>query len=185
MNYKPFAIWLTGLPASGKTTIANLLAEELRQRNLHVQVLDSDRLREILTPVPSYSSEERNWLYRVIAFIGKLLIDSGANVIIAATAHRRVYRQQARKYIPDLIEIYVRCSLETCIKRDEKGIYKKALSGDALTVPGVQELYEEPEAPVIVVDTDKGSPLDGVQTVIDRLAAFERIPDRKEFITQI
>jgi len=167
-----FALWLTGLPASGKTTLANLLAEELNKRNMRVQVLDSDKMREVLTPQPTYSSEEREWFYDVLAFIGKLLVQNGVNTIFAATAHRLDYRQRAREYLPQFIEVYVRCPVETCMERDQKGIYKKAMGSKTMHLPGVQELYEEPEAPAIIVDTEEKAPLEGVQKIIARLDDF-------------
>jgi len=167
-----FALWLTGLPASGKTTLANLLAEELNRRDLRVQVLDSDKMRKVLTPEPTYSAKERGWFYEVLAFTGKLLVGNGVNTLIAATAHRLDYRQRAREYLPRYIEVYVRCSIDTCMERDQKGIYKKALSSRDMHVPGVQELYEEPAAPALIVDTEEISPLQGVQKILDRLDDF-------------
>lgn len=170
-----FALWLTGLPASGKTTLANLLAEELNRRDMQVQVLDSDKLRKVLTPDPTYSAEERDWFYETLAYIGKLLVQNGVNTIIAATAHRLVYRQRARDYLPQYIEVFVRCSVKVCMKRDKKGIYKKALASKTMHMPGVQELYEEPEAPAIIVNTEENSPLACVQKIITRLEDFKHI----------
>lgn len=167
-----FALWLTGLPASGKTTLANLLAEELNRQDMRAQVLDSDKLRKVLTPDPTYSPEERDWFYEVLPFIGKLLIQNGVNTIIAATAHRLDYRQRAREYLPQYIEVYVRCSIEVCMERDQKGIYKKALASKDMHVPGVQELYQEPKAPALIIDTEESSPLEGVQKILARLDDF-------------
>ena len=172
-----FALWLTGLPASGKTTLANLLAEELNRRDMQVQVLDSDKVREVLTPDPSYSAEERDWFYETLAFLGQLLVQNGVITIIAATAHRQVYRLRAREYLPRLIEVYVRCPVKVCMERDQKGIYEKALKSKSMHVPGVQELYEEPKAPAIIVDTDELSPLEGVQKILAHLEHFGRIPE--------
>jgi adenylylsulfate kinase len=170
-----FTLWLTGLPASGKTTLANLLAEELNRRDMPVQVLDSDKVREVLTPDPTYSAEERDWFYEALAYIGKLLVRNGINTIIAATAHRLEYRQRAREYLPKYIEVYVRCSIDTCVKRDQKGIYKKALGSKDMHVPGVQELYEEPEAPAIIVNTEENPPLECTGKIISRLIDFGHI----------
>jgi adenylylsulfate kinase len=167
-----FALWLTGLPASGKTTLANLLAEELDRRGMPVDVLDSDKVRKVLTPDSTYSAEERDWFYEALAYIGKLLVQNGVNTIIAATAHRLEYRQRAREYLPQYIEIYVRCSIDTCMERDQKGIYKKALGSKDMHLPGVQELYEAPDAPAIIVDTEENSPLEGVQKLLARLEDF-------------
>lgn len=175
-----FALWLTGLPASGKTTLANLLAEELEQRNFQVQVLDSDKLRKVLTPDPTYSFEEREWFYEVVASLGQLLVQNGVNTIIAATAHRQVFRLRARDYLPELIEVYVRCPVKICMERDQKGIYKKALGSKSMHVPGVQELYEEPAAPAIIVDTEEHPPLEGVQKIIAHLEHFGSIPQESD-----
>lgn len=164
-----FAIWLTGLPASGKTTLARGVADALRERDIRIQVLDSDALRQVLTPEPSYRREERDWFYRVMVYIGKLLTQNGVNVAFAATANRRAYRNWARETIGRFAEVYVRCSLETCMARDEKGIYDRALEGDATTVPGLQVPYEPPRNAEIVVDTERVTPETGVQLILDRL----------------
>jgi adenylylsulfate kinase len=152
--------------------LANLLAEELERRDMPVQVLDSDKVRKILTPEPTYSAGEREWFYETLAYIGKLLVQNGVNTIIAATAHRLEYRQRARAYLPKFIEVYVRCSIDTCMERDQKGVYKKALGSKDMHLPGVQELYEEPEAPALIVDTEENSPLEGVQKILARLDDF-------------
>lgn len=164
-----FAVWLTGLPAAGKTTLAEGVAEVLRGRGLTVQILDSDNLRDVLTPEPTYTAEERAWFYRVVAFIAQLLTRNGTNVIIAATANRRQYRGYARQVIERFGEIYVRCSLETCMDRDEKGIYEQALNGNATTVPGLQVPYEPPEDPIAVVNTEVTAPQEGVEHIVTRL----------------
>ncbi len=178
-----FALWLTGLPASGKTTLANLLAQEFGRRDMQVQVLDSDKLRQVLTPEPTYDADERDWFYEVLAFLGQLLVQNGVNTIISATAHRLVYRQRAREYLPQLIEVYVRCPVKICMERDQKGIYKKALGSKSMHLPGVQELYEEPEAPAIIVDTEEQTPLEGVQKIIAHLEHFGRLPDKSELLS--
>ena len=164
-----FAVWLTGLPASGKSTLAVHLADTLRQREIRVQVLDSDELREILTPQPTYSSEERQWFYKTLVYIGSLLTRHSVNVIIAGTAHRREYREEAGRVFERFIEIYVRCPLDVCIKRDSKGIYKEAMAGKASSVPGVQVLYEAPDSPDIVVDTQEKSAWECVGQIMDYL----------------
>ena len=164
-----FALWLTGLPASGKTTLAKGLARALRKRGVTVQILDSDELRDVLTPNPTYSAEERSWFHQVVAFIARLLTQHGVNVLIAATANRRRYRDHARQKIERFAEIYVKCSLETCIGRDEKGIYEKALAGRASTVPGLQVPYEPPRDPAAVVETEQTSPQEGVRQIEAKL----------------
>jgi len=164
-----FAIWLTGLPASGKTTLAKGLANTLRERGRTVQILDSDELRDVLTPQPTYSLEERDWFYEVVAFIARLLVQNGVNVLIAATANRHRYRDYARQEIDQFAEVFVKSSLGTCMERDEKGIYEKGMAGDAKTVPGLQVPYEPPAHPATVVDTEQSSPEDGVQQILKSL----------------
>lgn len=176
MTTSAFSIWFTGLPASGKTTLANLLAQDLAEKDIRSQVLDSDKLRKVLTPQPAYTSEERDWFYNTLAFIGGLLVNNGVNTIIAATAHRREHRERARKHMPEYIEVYVRCPLQTCIERDQKGIYRKAIEGNASTVPGVQELYEEPTMPAIIVDTEINPPTVCLKKIVERLEDFGHIP---------
>ncbi len=171
-----FAIWFTGLPASGKSTLANLLMQELKELNMNIQVLDSDEIRPVLTPQPAYDPQERKWFYNALAYIGRLLAQNGVNVIFAATAHCRSYRQRARQYFPRIIEIYVKCPVEICVQRDQKGLYRKAMNGEIQNLPGVQELYEEPEAPAIVVDTGKNGPQVCLEKIIAQLRRFEYIP---------
>jgi len=148
-----FAIWLTGLPSSGKTTIAKALKNLLLDRDIPVQVLDSDDLRQKLTPHPTYSSEERTWFYDMVTFLAELLTGNGVNVIIAATGSRRAYRQTARARIERFAEVYVDCSPDVCRARDSKGLWKKADKGEIGFLPGVGEPFEPPESPEIRVDT--------------------------------
>lgn len=151
----PFAIWITGLPASGKTTIRKALVKRLNDTGISVQVIESDELRKIITPKPSYRLEERDNFYRTMVYIGELLVRNGVNVIFDATANKRLYRDNARGAITNFVEVFVKCPLAVCMQRDPKGVYKKAKEGKASTVPGLQELYEEPLNPEIIVESDK------------------------------
>lgn len=164
-----FAVWLTGLPASGKTTLAKALADALAARGVGVQILDSDELRRVLTPQPTYSSSERDWFYQTMVYIGQLLVQNGVNVLFAATAGRCRYRDRARERIKNFMEVYVRCSLETSMARDEKGIYARGLAGEATTVPGLQVPYQEPQNPALTIDTERQTPEEGVQAILARL----------------
>lgn len=147
-----WAVWITGLPASGKSTIAQSLVKTLEDRGGQVQVLESDVLRKIFTPQPRYTPEERETFYQGMIHIGVLLTSNGVNVIFDATANRRRWRDEARERIPRFMEVYVDTPLEVCMNRDPKGIYHKASEGKASTVPGKQEAYESPEAPEVRVD---------------------------------
>jgi len=150
-----FAVWLTGLPACGKSSITRELAARLGELRVPVVVLESDRLRKILTPDATYSPEERDRFYRTLAMLGELITQNGVNVIFDATANRLAYRAYARTLIPRFVETYVRCPLEVCVKRDPKGIYERARSGAAGTVPGVQSAYEPPRVPEITLDCEE------------------------------
>jgi len=148
-----FALWLTGLPSSGKTTLAHLLSRLLAGRGISALVLDSDELRKRLTPNPTYSSEERDWFYGVVAYMAELLASNGVNVLIAATAPRRRYRQAARQRIARFAEVYVECPPAICRVRDPKGLWQRADDGEIAGLPGADAPYEPPESPEAQVDT--------------------------------
>ncbi|MHA1593612.1 MAG: adenylyl-sulfate kinase [Candidatus Baldrarchaeia archaeon] len=164
-----FVIWLTGLPASGKSTIATLLAKKLSEMGVDVEVLESDVMRKVLTPRPTYSEEERDHFYNALVYIAFLLARHRVNVILDATANKRKYRENARRKIDRFLEVYVRCPLEVCMKRDPKGLYKKALKGEIKTLPGLQVPYEEPLNPDLTIDTDKMSPEECVHKILNLL----------------
>ncbi|MEM3440511.1 MAG: adenylyl-sulfate kinase [Candidatus Bathyarchaeia archaeon] len=155
---KGWAIWITGLPSSGKSTIARALAERLAGLGIRCQILESDELRRVITPNPTYSQGERDLFYGIMAYIGKLLSDNGANVIFDATANKRAYRDRARREIGKFMEVYVKCPLKVCMERDAKGIYRMGVEGSASNVPGLQADYEEPIEPDVVVESDKMDP---------------------------
>jgi adenylylsulfate kinase len=160
---------MTGLPASGKSTIVRALVAELARRGVDAAVLESDTLRSVLTPRPTYSEEERETFYRSIAFIGSLLVSHGVPVIFDATANRRRYRDSARETIERFVEVFVDCPLEVCIARDPKGIYGKARADQASTVPGVQSTYEPPDHPEVVV-SGNADPAKAARHIVDALS---------------
>lgn len=167
-----FVLWLTGLPASGKTTLAYALQRKLASINIPTVILDSDEMRVILTPQPSYSPSERDWFYGVLGQFAKLLAKSGVNVLIAATANRRHYRDQTRQQMARFVEVYVHCDLATCQQRDPKGIYAQAQEGTAVRVPGMGSSYEPPTQPEVVVDTTLLTAEAAATAVCHQLAAF-------------
>ncbi len=163
-----FAIWMTGIPASGKSSITRELVRKLAIRGVFVVVLESDEMRLILTPEPTYTQEERDAFYRSLALIGGLIARSGVPVIFDATANKRTYREYARTLFPRFVEVYVKCPLEICMTRDPKGIYGRATTGKASTVPGIQSPYEPPLKPDITVD-GRNPPEATADAVIDCL----------------
>ncbi len=163
-----FAVWLTGLPASGKSSITRELVKQLRAHGTLVVVLESDSMRKILTPDPTYSEEERDRFYQTLAEIGRVICESGINVIFDATANKREYRDRARSMIRKFVEVYVACPIDVCRDRDPKGIYQQAAQGAASTVPGVQAAYEPPLSPEVSLD-GQAPPGKGAVLIADTL----------------
>ena len=148
-----FAIWITGLPASGKSTIVSALIPQLEAMGLAVEVLESDEVRRVITPIPTYSETERDLFYRALAFTGQRLVAHGVTVVFDATASRRAYRDFAKSVIPRFIEVAVECPLTTCMERDRKGTYRKGQREKSLTVPGLQSPYEASINPDLRIDS--------------------------------
>jgi len=163
---KAFAVWLTGLPASGKSAIARALLRELQARNVGAAVLESDALRLMLTPRPRYDEAERDLFYAAMAHLGAFLVGRGVPVVFDATANRRAYRDAARKAIERFAEVFVDCPLEVCERRDPKGLYRRARQGGATTLPGPQAGYERPERPEVEVKSDAVSPEDAARRIV-------------------
>ncbi len=163
-----FAVWITGIPASGKSSVTRELVKKLAIWGISVVALESDEMRKILTPVPTYGQQERDTFYRSLALIGGLITRSGIPVIFDATANRRAYREHARTLIPRFVEVYVTCPLEICMKRDPKGIYGRAVTGGTSTVPGIQATYEPPLNPDITLD-GRNPPEAAADAVVDIL----------------
>jgi adenylylsulfate kinase len=164
-----FAVWLTGLPASGKSSIARELSVCLRRAGLTIQVLESDAVRTVLTPSPTYEPAERDLFYRALAYCASVLVAHGVSVILDATATRRAYRDLARTLIPRFLEVAVECPLSLCQERDYKGTYRRGMEGGSQTVPGLQDPYETPRMPDVVVDTSVSSSQEGVAKIIEAL----------------
>ena len=161
-----FAIWLTGLPASGKSTIVAALKPQLDALDCAVEVLESDALRRVLTPTPTYSQAERDLFYRALVFMGAKLVSHGVTVIFDATANRRAYRDFARSLIPRFIEVAVECPLDIAMQRDYKGTYQRGQRGESSTVPGLQDTYEAPLNPEVRIDTTKMKTTEAAEMIL-------------------
>ena len=164
-----FAIWITGLPASGKTTIAALLKEYLDKTKTPSIILDGDEIRKTVSKDLGFSPEDRKEHNRRVIEIAKLLVKNQITAIIPLISPYRETRAMARKEIPNFIEVYTKASLETCIKRDPKGLYKKAKAGEISNMTGIQSPYEEPENPEITLDTEKQTPQECLKIIIQKL----------------
>jgi len=162
-----FAVWITGLPASGKSTIAAALKAQLAARGVDVAVLESDELRKVFGSRQEYGVEERDSFYRQLGYVGALLMEHGVSVVFDATANRRVFRDRVRAAVPRFVEVYLDVPLATCMQRDPKGIYRSAVQGEASSVPGLQDPYEPPQAPDVVVHG--GNPDSDARQIIEKL----------------
>jgi len=161
-------VWFTGLPASGKSTLAARIRDDLRDAIL----LDSDEVREVLG-AGHYARADRDEFYRTLGGLANLLAHQGHVVFVAATAPRRIHREAARALAPRFVEVFVRTPLATCEARDVKGLYARARRGDAPTLPGVGEPYEPPLAPDVIAE---GGHDDAAAVAIERLIARPRGP---------
>jgi adenylylsulfate kinase len=159
-----WCVWITGLPGSGKSTVAKLLHTKLESLSVDTQIISIDMLRQYATPTPTYTPDERTIVYGALVFTAKMLTKNGVNVIIDATANRRAFRDHARQTISRFLEVYLDCPLEICMQREAtrqsshlapSNIYQKAKKGQTQTVPGVDVPYEQPFNPEIEVDSHK------------------------------
>ncbi len=170
---KGLVIWLTGLPASGKTTIANKIASILRKKGYRVELIDGDWARKTISLGAGYTREERKIHLHRIAWVARLLARNGIIVICSFVSPYRDVRKMIREIISEeapFIEVYVKCPLEECIRRDPKGLYKKALRGEIKNFTGISDPYEEPLNPEITVDTVNNSVEENALTIINYLS---------------
>jgi adenylylsulfate kinase len=174
---KGFTLWFTGLSGSGKTTITNQLVTELRKREVGLEVLDGDIVRENLSKGLGFSKEDRDTNIRRIAFVANLLSRHDIPVITAAISPYREIRNEAREIMDDrFIEAYVKASVEVCEERDVKGLYAKARSGEIKEFTGVSDPYEPPENPELTIDTEAQSPEESAQQILSYLEERGLIP---------
>lgn len=169
--------WLTGLPGSGKTTIANAAASELRRLGYRVEVLDGDWFRANIDPEAGYTKDERRRHLVRAAWVARLLARNGVIVICSFVSPYRDVRDEVRKIVSEevpFLEVYVRCPLEECIRRDPKGLYRRALAGEIAHFTGVSDPYEEPLAPDLVLDTVSGSVGDNASRLVEEILKLVR-----------
>jgi adenylylsulfate kinase len=164
-----FTVWFTGLPCCGKTTVADRVAVLLREKGYRVERLDGDIVRQGLTNDLGFSRKDRDENIRRIAFVANMLSRNDVIVLATFVSPYQEARRDARRKIGRFVEVYVRCPVEICMKRDVKGMYKKAIEGKITHFTGVDDPYEEPEHPELILDSDKESVDESVQKVLQTL----------------
>jgi adenylylsulfate kinase len=164
--YQGWTIWLTGLPAAGKSTLARAVCERLRQMGVVSALLDSDELRPIIALESGYDDVGRGEFYLRLTRLARLLTRDGVNVLIAATGNRRNYRDCAAQVLAPFAEVWVRCPIEICQARDPKGLYAGVAVGNVEQLPGVNAVYEPPLTPTVIVDTDQQSVTEAAEIIM-------------------
>lgn len=169
-----WAIWFTGLPASGKTTLARTVRCALQERGISTMLLDSYELRRLITPNATYAPAERDWFYNRLVELAAWLAHAGEHVLIAATGSRRCYREAARAQLgPHFAEVWLRCPVDICHVRDPKGLYSQAVAGAIHGLPGADVPYEAPQAPDVVVDTDQLTSEEAAEVILASVGFLE------------
>ena len=167
-------LWFTGLSGAGKSTLAQAVEQALFKQGCHTYVLDGDNIRFGLNRDLGFSPEDRTENIRRIGEVARLMMDAGTICLTAFISPYRSDRQSARDITPEgrFVEVYCKCSLEECERRDPKGLYKKARAGEIAEFTGISAPYEEPETAEIVVETDRDSVDDCVRKIIEALKAL-------------
>jgi adenylylsulfate kinase len=170
-----FTVWFTGLPSSGKTTIAELVGPELVRLGRNVEYLDGDVVRTHLSKGLGFSKEDRDTNIERIGWVASRLTRHGAAVLVSVISPYEETRRKARALIEEhgvFVEVYVATSLDECVRRDVKGLYEKAFSGEIATFTGVTDPYEEPSNPELTIATEEHEPEESAQIVVAKLAAL-------------
>jgi adenylylsulfate kinase len=170
-----FCVWLTGLSASGKTTLARLLGEALIRRGFKIEILDGDIVRTTLSKGLGFSQGDRETNMRRIARMAQDLVRQQVVTIVAAICPYNAIREEVRSIIGEFVEVYVNCPLEVCISRDPKGLYRKALSGEILNFTGIGDVFETPVQPEIEVATHAEPPEASLTRILNALEGLRRI----------
>ncbi|EPY04960.1 hypothetical protein PAALTS15_22223 [Paenibacillus alvei TS-15] len=163
------AIWLTGIPSSGKTTTALALSAALQERGVRVECLDGDELRQMVGRELGFSREDRMENIRRAVYISKLLNRNGVTTIISMIAPYLEMRDYARAELEPYVEVYVHCPLEDCVRRDVKGLYAKAIKGEIAAFTGISDVYEPPVHPEITIHTHINSVESNVSQILKYL----------------
>ncbi len=162
-------VWFTGLPSSGKSTIARVLERNFRQWGLKCELLDGDVIRTNLSKGLGFSREDRDLNIKRIGFVAHLLTRNDVIAICSAISPFREPRDYNRRLIGNFVEVYVKCSVDECEKRDVKGLFKKARAGEIKGFTGVDDPYEEPLHAEVVCETENQTPEESADQVMKKL----------------
>ena len=177
---KGFTIWFTGLSGAGKSTLSEAIEEHLKARGRNVEILDGDIVRTHLSKGLGFSKEDRDTNIKRIAFVCGLLSRNGVACISAAISPYRETRAWARDHIGNFIEVFVKCPINVCRQRDVKGLYKLADEGKIKGFTGVDDPYEEPEHPELIVETDKETVQESVARIFAKLEELGYLEPEEE-----
>ena len=181
---KGFTLWLTGLSGAGKTTLAAELARELRARALRVEVLDGDQVRTNLSKGLGFSKKDRDTNIRCIGYVCRLLSRNGVAAISAVISPYREVRAEVRRLVEqdgaEFVEVFVKCPIDVLMERDMKGLYKKALAGEIRGFTGVDDPYEEPLAPDVVIESGRELVEFSTMKIINELEQRELVPKSRD-----
>ncbi|MCB9728916.1 MAG: adenylyl-sulfate kinase [Deltaproteobacteria bacterium] len=178
MGQRGYALWFTGMSGAGKSTLSAELATVLRDRGLKVEVLDGDEVRTNLSKGLGFSKEDRDTNVRRIAYVARLLARNGVVAIGAAISPYKETRDQVRDTFPvgSFVEVFVHCPLETLIERDPKGLYARALKGELKHFTGIDDPYEPPDNPEVIVNTGVETVESGVRRILSALELMGLVP---------
>jgi adenylylsulfate kinase len=162
-------VWFTGLPSSGKSTLARQMERLFRKNNLKAELLDGDVIRTNLSKGLGFSKEDREINIKRVGFVCQMLTRNEVAAIVSVVSPYREIRDEVRRMVGSFVEVYVKTSAAECEKRDVKGLYKKARAGEIKGFTGVDDPYEEPQNPEVICETEKESPEQSVTKVLETL----------------
>jgi adenylylsulfate kinase len=174
---KGVVIWLTGLSGSGKTTTGRILVQEFSRRNIKAELLDGDELRQTISSELGFSKEDRETHAKRVAYLSNLLSRNGVISVVALISPYRSFRKYARDLVGDFVEVWVQCSIDTCRRRDSKGLYMRAEQGKVSDMTGVQSPYEPPLNPEVIIDTESMSPQQCSSAIISFLQSHKHLQE--------
>jgi len=177
MEHKGFTLWFTGLACSGKSVLADAIAEDLKGRGMKVERLDGDIVRKSLTRDLGFSDEDRRMNIERITFVAKLLTRNGVAVLASFISPFNDIRKYSREEIGSYILVYVKCSLQECEKRDIKGMYAKARAGKIKEFTGIDSPFEEPDRADIIVETEKQTVEESKNIILSSLEKLGYLPN--------